>query len=443
MNVKNDCLSAMMFNSQNMASALEHGVEASWFNTKQGKLFDSLVEAYRTTEWHNRNGVSRLATVFKKHDIALDICSNTPSWAFKIEDVDDAMALLADERARELVGDAVAIASSNLISGEDPFEIIGELISVAEGIDSSIGSSTQRTTEEIRNGALEIDTLIAEGKRIGLPFPWINFQRSTFGIPNKSVTPLAGRDGKGKSRLAQFLTYHWVAQGIPILYFPFEDTSERALSNMASTHGGYDMFDIKRHFVPTGFMDKHRKCLNEVSKMPLYMDDFACTAERIVSTIAMHKRKYGIEGVVIDGFKDLIASKGENRTQEENHMMGVLVRAAHKYDVAIIPVSHLTKVEDDKWISKHNIKGSGNLTQSARMSLMFQDCAPPSFLREKYPMVDLDECVILDCQKASYGTRSVVVLSPDLEHGGFNEIYQPMEDEEVRHDVVSDENFEF
>ena len=303
-------------------------------------------------------------------------------------------------------------------------------LQLTNALDGTHGGLNTRTTQDIAAESLSIDTKIANGERIGLPFPWINFQGKTFGIQKKGVTPLGGRDGKGKSRLSTFLTHFWVKQGIPVLYFPFEDSAQRFMSNMAATHGGYDMFTIKRHYVPHEFMPYHELCLSEVAKMPLYIEDMPCTAEDLAATIAKYKRKHGIEGVVIDGIKDIILTDGDNTTSKENHINAVLNRASKINDVAIMSISHINKVDDDRWISKGSITGSSNQSKSARMVLMYQDANFPGFIKEKYE--DIEDCVVLDCQKANYGTRGYVVLKPELEYGRFVEVHP--RDDENKHD---------
>ena len=421
-NIKHACLSAMLSDSENLAISIERGVLPEWFDLSDRLIYESLLETFTDKSWDATNHLSRLHKVYSKHDHAVELANNIPAWAKNIESVDEALTVLSSNRATMLVEDMLSKAHSSILDGEDPFVVSLAVSEAIDGINNLVDLESTVTTGEIAELAFNIDSRIANGERMGLPFPWYGFQSKTFGIPPKTVTPIAGRDGKGKSRLVQFLTHHWILQGIPVLYFAFEDTKEMVMSNIASTHGRYDMFTIRRQCVPCGFMDAHHQSLQEIGAKPIYIQESACTAERIVSIIAKHKRKHGIQGVVIDGFKDIIASDGENRTQQENNIMGILVRAAKKYDVSIIPVSHLTKIEDRQWISKQSIKGSGNLTQSARMALVFQDCDLPEWLKSRYQQSDTTGCIVLDCQKANYGTKDVVVLRPLLEEGRFVEI---------------------
>ncbi|MCF8131348.1 MAG: AAA family ATPase [Deltaproteobacteria bacterium] len=422
--IEKEILSALMFDAENMVMAIERGITAAWFgNQKHGAIYADLAETASKTSWNTRDSVNVLeaAGIYSRHSEAIEICNNTPEWAFKVEDVGSAIEVFAGDYAKRIVESVSANARNRLLAGEDPFSVAGTITQELGAVESLVDSRAEQTLRDIATESFRIDSMIANGERVGLPFPWGNFQRSTFGLPSRAVTPLAGRDGKGKSRLATCLAHFWISQGIPILFFPFEDTAERMVSNTAATHGQYDMFTIRRGHLPPGFLDSHAKSLDEVSMMPLFVNDVPTTAERMVSTIARHKRNHGIEGVVIDGFKDIIASDGENRTQQESHMMSVLVRAAKKYDVSILVVMHLTKIDDGQWIGKGAIKGSGAQTQSARMALMYQDSGIPPSITSKYED-SLDGCAVLDCQKASYGTKDYVVLRPELERGTFKEI---------------------
>ena len=98
----------------------------------------------------------------------------------------------------------------------------------------------------------------------------------------------------------------------------------------------------------------------------------------------------------------------------------MVIRAAKKYDVAMVVVSHLTDLEDGKWITNRNIRGNKTQTQSSRMALMFQDSGIPASIKEKYDIYG--EEVVLECSKASYGEKGIVVLRPELHRGRFEEV---------------------
>ena len=402
-----------------MFEAIQIGVTADWFSDYTAKrCWNYLEELIDTKNWDDLSGNVVLAPMFKEIDGALDyMSSDIPEWGFTIEEFTEGLSQFREEHVKQTTLSILQEGTKQLFDGEYPDDVCA---SVADKLSNTESAKVERTLHDMANDALNIDLKVAKGERVGLPFPFEDFQKRTFGIPLKAVTPLAGRDGKGKSRLAMYLSHYWLQQGIAGLYMPFEDGAERYMTAMAATNGKYDTFDLRRSNVPDTFIKRHTRSMGEVSRLPLVVDDQATTVESIIAKISKAKQKHNIEFVVVDGFKDIVRSAGENAVMQDNHMFSALKRAAHKYDVAILSIHHLTKVEDESWISKRDIKGSGELTQSSRMTLVYQDtmCTP---VLDKYG-VQAEDCIVLDCQKASYGDKGFVVLRPDLERGSFVEI---------------------
>jgi replicative DNA helicase len=426
--IGNQILSACLFDSSNVASALERGVHSDWFPT-HSKVFESLVELYQKQEWNEQTSMNVLegAGLFLKFPAVLDLCASIPDWAFKAEEFTAALEVLAGEHARHNLNMHISQAQVRIANGDDPFDVAGELAGKAELLEDIADGREVQTTESIADESLEIDRKVANGEQMGLPFPWYSFQRLTYGIPTRAFTPLMGRDGVCKSRLATFLAHYWVSNGIPILYLPFEDGRNRFISNLAATHGEYDMFHIKRDYVNPDFMPRHENSMERVKKMPIYIEDMPCSPEKIVSYIARYKRKHGIQGVVIDGLKDVILPDADGTTASENKRESILNRAAKKYDIAGLTISHINKIDEDRWISRRNITGSDNQNKSARMALILQDKGFPQKVIDKHGMLGLDNELVLQCAKASYGEKGTIALRAVLEKGKFEEIKGEME----------------
>jgi replicative DNA helicase len=285
----------------------------------------------------------------------------------------------------------------------------------------AIAPQESETMDIVVDSAMQEIEDIVSGKIVFLPFPWRNFHMRTFGIPVGAITPMLGRDKTGKSRLGMALAAHWIISGIPTLVFAFEDGKRRYLHSLAATVGGYDGFGIRRNPSPQ-YMDKCRNTMNSLKKRPVYVVDGGMSAEGIVATIGAYKRKHGIQAVIIDGFKDIMESKGENRTSAENHIFETVKKGAQRYDVGVLQIEHPHDVEDGKWLSRRNIRGSKQRSHSARMFLVYQDSGFPESIRSEYNIGDGKGFVALDCQACSYGERSMVILRPELERGRFLEI---------------------
>ena len=167
-----------------------------WFSTSRGGIFDALVAI--DAEWGERNHLNILSPIFDKFEAAIDVCQDTPQWAFNLNDVEGAIDVLKGAYAKRKILNTLSTAQSRLAKGDDPFDVAMSLSSVSEDVDQVGTNGGERTTSQLIDDALEIDRKVASGEQLGLPLPWIDFHRRTFGIPSKALTPLGGRDGKGK-----------------------------------------------------------------------------------------------------------------------------------------------------------------------------------------------------------------------------------------------------
>lgn len=419
-NISKDIIAACLLDSENLAMTIERGVTPAWFEF-DGVVYKALVDLYERQKWDKRSAINVIeaAGIFTKFPVVEELWADPPEWAYKVEEMGNALEVLAGEHAKRSLNSVISTAQHRLLGGDDPFEVG---MTVSEGVEQMSGISTiaEETPAIIADQAYEIDEMISRGEVIGLPFPWKSFQELTFGLPPKSVIPLMGRDGVCKTRLAMFLAEYWGSIDIPILYVAIEDGKHRFMTAMAATNGGYDTFTLRSKYMPPTFMGRHREALSRVADMPVYVEDTPCTADRLVSLIATYKRKYGIRGVVVDGLKDIILSGDGGTTSQENRRDQAINGAAKVYDVSIVTISHINKIDEDVWISRRNVTGSDNQNKSARFVLILQD---KGFIEKVVSTYNISgNELVLQAAKTSYGNTGIVVLDPQLERGKFVEV---------------------
>ncbi|MFW0778507.1 MAG: DnaB-like helicase N-terminal domain-containing protein [Rickettsiales bacterium] len=418
-------LGSILLDPSVIYKVIDSGITAeSFFDRRNSALFEAMVEMHDEGRPFDALTFAEKLKNSGKLDMVggYEHLSELQDYAIVTAHVGHYCAIVLEKHRLRLViekaTDAIQEAyKSNVESGD-----LSSSLALSMDLINNMGGQDERTLVDIANDLIELDTKIISGEPVGLPFPWSDLQKKTHGIPYSAVSPLTGRDGRGKSRLATFLAVQWSINGIPGLYFPFEDTELRCLRNAAASFGEYDAFGINNPYASPDYINHHKESIKRFSKMPLNICDSTCSIERIISTIAIHHRKSGIKWVIIDGFKDISSSGGENRTQEEVRIMRQLTACARKYGVAIIPVMHINKIEDERWISKQMITGSGDQTKSARMVMVYQDYVPADIKSAIAPDCYDEGLFILDIQKASYGDRALMPLIKDLEHGRFCEV---------------------
>lgn len=272
--------------------------------------------------------------------------------------------------------------------------------------------------------AKDLSEKMSLGQSMGVQTPFAEFNEKTFGIPRGVVCPLAGRGGKGKSMLKSYLTSFFVQQGVPALDLCLEDGDVKSVNRLAACIGEYDLFRLNRPFVPESYMEKHNKCLDMIENLPYYPVQDGGTVEDIVIKIGRFVRENevairAVGGVVfVDGIKDVVASKGENKTSQEEHISQTLSRCAVKHrDITIIPVSHLTKLDEETWITLNNIRGSALQVANARAAMIFHDAGFSQEILSKYGYQE--GMVVLEMAKTNYGNEGIVVLRKEFENGRF------------------------
>jgi replicative DNA helicase len=308
-----------------------------------------------------------------------------------------------------------------------PIEIASEMAAVAVEISD--------TKPSIDKAQIIADSLVLfdnayNGIVSGVPLPWDEFSKKVGGIQRRCVCPLLGRDGAGKSFMVTKILSYLGKRGIPALSMPFEDGADRQMRRMAGCIGGYATGDVERAYFCDEFGRYHKfdheafdrkkqialRSMEEVAAMPIYFEDACMTVEQIRVVAGKYKRKHKIEIMFIDGVKDIIPSKGENATKQEEHISRVMVQTAKELDIAIVPVCHLTDIPEDTMIQRRNMRGAKSQFHNARQVLIYQNAG----IQDNHYLIG-ENTIALHMEKNNYGRESMLILEKDFDHCDFVE----------------------
>lgn len=271
------------------------------------------------------------------------------------------------------------------------------------------------------------------GERSSIPTPFPSMDRQTGGVPDKMVTIFTGRSKSGKS---MFLA-HWYnylgKMNIPTLAVPLEDKRDVTIKRMAANLGNYksSVLDaggeyIKRNnewaWMPSQDRDIERgiRCLEEVSKLPVYFYDRKCTPEQLYGVATRYKRRYGIKVMFLDGAKDLIRPSGKYADiSYDEEISQTLCAIAQDVEIAVVAVHHLTKIDEEHKITVNNIRGSGNIVSDSRAVYALQSSGIDSLCAANNYELSYDEegrskMRIFECLSNNHGGLSMKCLSSDL-----------------------------
>lgn len=288
----------------------------------------------------------------------------------------------------------------------------------SEAITEIVTTKDERTAAECMGENITVLNNAFNGIVSGIPLPWPRFSNHTGGLQSSCVTPLVGRDGKGKSgALSQCLDF-WAGEMIPTLAFSLEDVKRRTLLRMGGCREWYSARCAEMGTVMMNGrferMDKSDKLKVEskikkyrswIANKPFWIFDDPVTVEDICHKVKHYVRTKGVRVVTIDGFKDIQHSFGENTTGKESHIAKKLQALAKSTGAAILVVSHINKIDEGVPICKIHITGSGEQSKGARQVMIFQDAGIDG--------VDGEETFGLCMSKSNFGGSGVATLRRD------------------------------
>ena len=336
--------------------------------------------------------------------------------------------ILKDKAHRRKIIIAAQNAIQDCETEAEPMEIASALGAVAVEI-ADVKQSIDKN--QIIADSITIFDNARNGVVSGVPLPWEDFTRSVGGIQKRCVCPLLGRDGQGKSFLVSTILTYLGLQRIPALSLPFEDGADRQMRRIAGCLGQYSCTEIERGYYADESGMYHRmddyvfekrkshavECLGAVAAMPIFFEDTSMTVEQIRVVAAKYKRKHRIQILFIDGMKDIIPSKGENSTKQEEHISRVLVQTAKELDIAIVPVCHLTDLPEDTLIQRRNMRGAKSQFHNARQVLIYQNAGLQSDIH-----TITKEVIALHMEKNNYGREAMVFLKKCFDRCDFEEM---------------------
>lgn len=332
-----------------------------------------------------------------------------------------ARVVVEKARRREIIASSLNVI--DMAYGEDD---VKSALAEIQSIGTESGEA--RTKPIIISDAKEMSDKMWKGISLGIPTPFEQFNVDTFGLPRGIVCPLAGRGGKGKSMVKAKMSEFLAMKGTPVLDLCLEDGDTKASMRVAACIGEYDLFRLNRGSVNDQYMETHNKCLDQLESIPYYPDQRSGTVEDIVIRIGKFVRENEAQiraggGIVwVDGIKDVVPSAGENKTTQEEHISSSLSRCAvYHRDITIIPITHLTKLDPEIWITTNNIRGSALQVANARACLILQDAGFDNEI-QKMAGFDMEDVVVLEMAKTNYGNEGRVVLRKEFESGRFVEL---------------------
>ena len=268
------------------------------------------------------------------------------------------------------------------------------------------------------------------GKTTGLR----DLDKQLAGLHPSDLLILAGRPSMGKTALATNIAFNTARQyaqtggkeGARVGFFSLEMSSDQLASRILSDCANISGHAIKQGDISQGDFQKFVKASQELSQIPLHIDDTPALTIGAVRTRARRlKRQHGLDFLIID-YLQLLRGTGSrqsesNRVQEVSEITRGLKAIAKELNIPVLALSQLSRAveqRDDKRPMLSDLRESGSIEQDADVVMFvyreeyYLHRAEPEMGSEKHMQwqenceraLNIGECIVAKARHGPIGT---------------------------------------
>ena len=161
-------------------------------------------------------------------------------------------------------------------------------------------------------------------------------------IDKQTLTTLVSTPCSGKSTFTNFYAYSMgVTNGWKTLYVATETAKNDQAKKLSTLYGSY----------------------KQASEHSIILDGALNDWEELIQAIKAAKETYNIDLCILDNFtmlKDLLATGNDSDTERIGRALSALKKASIDNDIAVILVTHTTKLNEGQKVTAYSVNGSAN-----------------------------------------------------------------------------------
>lgn len=214
----------------------------------------------------------------------------------------------------------------------------------------------------------------------GITTGFENLDRITGGFKKGELIYLAARPSVGKTALALNLCYNAASKSHrPVAIFELEMQAETLFKRLLASRSTVELDKINKGFLSKQDKLKIKEGAQEISQVPLYIDDSPSTAiEDVISKSRKLKNEVGDLGLIMVDYIGIISdSKYVNKNDSRQNIVSSYSRKlkelAIELNVPVLVLSQLTRKVDERDGKKpqlSDLRESGSLEQDADQVLL-------------------------------------------------------------------------
>lgn len=230
---------------------------------------------------------------------------------------------------------------------------------------------------------------------------------------------VGARPGVGKSTFAINLILNLLLQNIKVGFFSLEMTAEEVCFKLSTAYAKVSSRDLERgEFYQEDFI-KHKECVEEICKLPLYIDESSfLKVNQLIFKAKRMIQTYQIDVLFIDYLGEV---KGEGKfstKQEEIQSVSKALRGLAKdTGVPIICICQLNRqAEEDVRPLKSHLRESGQIEADAHTIILLQKIVP------EYTSPQREQILKAYIVKNRFGSEGIIDYTFDTESGYITEL---------------------
>lgn len=221
-----------------------------------------------------------------------------------------------------------------------------------------------------------------------------------------NLTVIAADTSQGKTSLAVSICKNSAEAGTKIAFYTMEMMPWELAGRMVSGDSGVNSRAIVSSPLNRDELTSIDRSVRKIASLPIYMDGNSTSSpDMILSSIRSMKKRFNIDGVVIDYLQILNVNGGRSGGSDEQQMGNVARKfknIAKDLGIWVLALSQLSRDKLDAAPSLGRIRGSGQITEAADVVILLH--RPEVYGRDKrypepYANVSTENTAMIDVAK--------------------------------------------
>lgn len=287
-------------------------------------------------------------------------------------------------------------------------EPINEILSAAEDAIKEIASDKEAKfsmmSDAIKSVFEQVDRNHATASGpTGTPTGFEKLDRRAGGLQKSDLIIIAADTSQGKTSLSVSIVLNAATSGSSIAMYSMEMKKEQIAARMMSIKSGVPANQILySKMLPEQFEAIDRGIASLYDRKIYFDDRSTSNIDTIISSIRTLKKRYNIDGVVVDYLQILnVNMKGSSPEQQMGSVARRLKNLAKELDIWIIALSQLSRDNQNPVPSLSRLRDSGQIGEAADVVILIY--RPEVYGRDYYPEpfkgVDVNGTAMIDVAK--------------------------------------------